>query len=93
MQMAHLMHEEFKDEHPEAHQRDSNARSAFAAGFTSYHSDSIDYLLEHHARIDVTLVLFYDQQSFDEKVMRELAYKLLEVLVLKFENKIQNTQF
>lgn len=25
--------------------------------------------------------------------MRELAYKLLEVLILKFENKIQNPQF
>ena len=48
IQMANLMHEEFKDEHPEAHARDSNARSAFAQGFTSYHSDSIDYLLEHH---------------------------------------------
>ena len=46
--MANLMHEEFKDEHQEAHARDSNARSAFAQGFTSYHSDSIDYLLEHH---------------------------------------------
>jgi hypothetical protein len=61
--MTDIMFEEYKEEYPEALEKDQNARQAFKTGFTSYKSDSIDYLLEHHEDFDVTLVLFYSDQE------------------------------
>ena len=87
--MTDLMFEEYKDEHPDALERDSNARQAFKQGFTSYKSDNIDYLLEHHEELDVTLVLFYSHKELCEQIMRTLAYKLLDVLVLKNEKRLK----
>ena len=61
--MTELMYEEYKDEYPDALERDQNAKSAFQQGFTSYSSDSVDYLLEHNSELDVSLVLFYNKNE------------------------------
>ena len=92
IKMTDIMFEEYKDEYPEALERDQNARQAFKTGFTSYSSDNIDYLLEHHAEFDVTLVLFYSKNEMCEAIMRTLAYKLLDVLVLKNEKRLKTSQ-
>ena len=90
--MTQIMHEEYKEEFPEALEKDPNARMAFQAGFTSYKSDSIDYLLEHNDSLPVTLVLFYDQDTHDEALMRILSTKLLDVFLFKNEIRFKKPQ-
>lgn len=81
--MTDIMFEEYKEDYPEALNNDPNTRFAFQQGFTSYKSDSLDYLLEHHSELPLTLVLFYNSDHFDEHVMRTLTIKLLDVLISK----------
>jgi hypothetical protein len=37
--------------------------------------------------------MFYDSRQIEESIVRETAYKLLEVLILKNESKIKNPKF
>ena len=86
--MTEIMCEEYKEEFPESLEKDPNTRMAFQAGFTSYKSDSIDYLLEHNVEHPITLVLFYDQGTYDEQVMRILSIKLMDVFLFKIEKTL-----
>lgn len=88
--MTDLMYEEYRDEYPEALERDSNAKTAFELGFTSYKSDSVDYLLEHNKELSCSLVLFYSQAETQEQIMRILAFKLMEVFCIKNEKKLKD---
>lgn len=88
--MTDLMYEEYRDEYPEALERDSNAKTAFDLGFTSYKSDSVDYLLEHNKELSCSLVLFYSQAETQEQIMRILAFKLMEVFCIKNEKKLKD---
>ena len=87
--MTDIMYEEYKEDHPDALDKDPNTRFAFQQGFTSYKSDSLDYILEHQHEIPLTLVLFYNSDQYDEGVMRILAIKLLDVIILKNEKKLK----
>lgn len=49
----------------------------------------MDYILEHQHEIPLTLVLFYNSDQYDEGVMRILAIKLLDVIILKNEKKLR----
>ena len=89
--MTEIMYEEYKEDYPDALEKDPNTRSAFQQGFTSYKSDSLDYLLEHHSDVPLTLVLFYNSNHFDEQVMRILSIKLLDVLVEKNLKKLKSS--
>lgn len=71
--MTDIMFEEYKEDYPDALEKDPNTVHAFKQGFTSYKSDSLDYILEHHSDLPLTLVLFYNSDHFDESVMRILA--------------------
>jgi hypothetical protein len=90
IKMTDLMYEEYRDEYPEALERDSNAKTAFDLGFTSYKSDSVDYLLEHNKELSCSLVLFYSQAETQEQIMRILAFKLMEVFCIKNEKKLKD---
>ena len=87
--MTDIMAEEYKEEHPESLERDPNARMAFASGFTSYKSDSIDYLLEHNDQLPLTIVLFYDHGVHDEDLMRVFAIKLADAFIFKNEKRFK----
>jgi hypothetical protein len=71
--MTEIMFEEYKEDYPDALEKDPNTVHAFQQGFTSYKSDSLDYILEHHSELPITLVLFYNSDHFDEHIMRILA--------------------
>ena len=81
MQMGRVMEEEYKEEFPD--DNDPSTRMAFHTGFQSYKSESVDYLLEHHDTYPFTLVLFYDDKDLDEKVMRYLTIRLLDIYIIK----------
>jgi hypothetical protein len=87
--MTEIMHEEYKEEYPEMLDKDPNARMAFQSGFTSYKSDSVDYLLEHNDCLPLTLVLFYDSGTHVEEVMRTLAIRLMDCFVFKNEPRFK----
>ena len=89
IKMTELMYEEYRDEYPEALERDLNAKTAFDQGFTSFKSDSVDYLLEHNKEFSCSLVLFYSQCETQEQIMRILAFKLIEVFCIKNEKKLR----
>lgn len=90
MKMTDIMAEEYKQEYPDAFNNDPAAQSAFASGFTSYRSDSVDYVLEHMQT--TTLILFYSSSEVDDSVAQNLAAKLLEVLVSKNEKRFKSQQ-
>ena len=58
------MEEEYKEEFPD--DSDPSTAMAFYTGFQSYKSDSVEYLLEHHDKYPLTLVLFYDGRDLEE---------------------------
>ena len=58
---------------------------AWQTGLQSYQSNSVDYLLEHHDEYPLTLVLFYDSNDLDEKIMRYMTITLLHIYVVKKE--------
>jgi hypothetical protein len=73
------MMEEYKEEYPEELASDVATKLAFQQDFSSYKSDSVDYILEHHREWSGTLVLFYDSRQYDEKLIRLLAVRLLDM--------------
>ena len=81
------MVEEFKSEFPEQYENDVNTKTALKSGFRAYKSESLDYFLEHHDTYPLTIVLFYDCEIFDEKIMKNLTLKILDVFVYKYEKK------
>lgn len=92
MKMTELMAEEYKEEYPEVMDKDPNARMAFHEGFTSYQSDSVDYILQHNDQWPLTLVLFFDQGTHEEDIMRAFAIKLMDVFLFKFEKRLKKAQ-
>lgn len=66
LRMTEIMADEYKEEYPEEFETDQNTKMAFLESFTSYKSDSVDYILEHDREWSGTLVLFYDEGQYEE---------------------------
>ena len=73
--------------YPNVCANDPNAKIAFRDGLTNFKSDSADYILEHNAHFPITLVLFYDSSIYLTSIMKNLAIKILDVFVFKFQSK------
>jgi len=58
---------------------------AFRDGFTSFSSDSSDYILEHCPHFPLTLVLFFDSDIYLNSIMQSLSVKILDVFLYKYE--------
>lgn len=85
MQITKMMGEEYKEMYPNQYYNDANTKLAFRDGFTGMKSDSSDYILEHCAHFPLTLVLFYDSDIYLNSIMKNLAIKILDVFLYKFE--------
>jgi len=48
-------------------------------------SNSTDNVLENAAHHPLTLVLFYDSEIYLDSIMKNLAIKILDVFIFKFE--------
>ena len=83
IEMAKVVQEEYEEEFPD--DKDPNTKMAWKTGLQSYSSNSVDYLLEHHDEYPLTLVLFYDSNILDEKIMRYMIITLLHLYVVKKE--------
>lgn len=79
--MGRIMQEEYHEEFPD--DNDPCTKMAFRQSLQSYKSDSVDYIMEHHDRYPLTIVLFYDERDLEEKITRYLASRLLDIFVWK----------
>ena len=85
LQLTKLMGDEYKEMYQHQYNKDVNSKLAFINGFTSFESDSTDYVLEHCSNAPtITLVLFYDSQIYLPSIMQVLANTILDGFYFKF---------
>ena len=88
--MTAIMAEEYKDEYPEELTNDQATKIALEKNFTSYRSDSIDYVLYHHSDWSGSVVVFYDSRDYEEKLMKMMANRLLDIFYFLTKENLMN---
>ena len=89
IQITRMMADEFREMHPHQFTSDPDVKIAFRNGLEGFKSDSVDLILSHNDDFPITIVLFYDSQIYLEKIMANLAEKILDVFVFKFEKQFK----
>lgn len=74
-------------------QKDTHVKINLRDGLTGFQSDSVDVVIEQAANFPLTLILFYDQEIYCNSIMRNLAVKLLDVFIFKFEKNLLMAEF
>lgn len=94
LQLTKLMGDEYKEMYQHQYNKDVNSKLAFINGFTSFESDSTDYVLEHCSNSPtITLVLFYDSQIYLPSIMQVLANTILDGFYFKFQAQFDNEEY
>lgn len=91
LRITKLMADEFREMYP--HHHDANVKVAFRQGFEGMKSDSADFVLNHSFTYPVTIAVFFDSQIYLESIIENLANKILEVFIFKFEHKLIQGSF